>query len=133
MKLVLWGIMVAVVLTLFGCVLSYVGVIGNIATAPARVANQTLSTENILTSYDQFFAFNQNYTARLADIKNYEQLSKEETDPGQKRADTENLFAMKSSCREIVTKYNASAEKLTSAFFKDSRLPSTLDINNCEG
>lgn len=50
-----WALLILVVLGILGTCASWVGLGATIATAPARVATRTLSTENILNSYDGFY------------------------------------------------------------------------------
>lgn len=114
-----------------GVGLTYLGTATNIATTPARAANRVVSTDNVLNSYDAFFALNARYEARLGDIRNLQELNATETNEDQQRINQTNLIAMRSACRTLATRYNADAQNLTSSWFRDGRLPQNLSVEAC--
>jgi hypothetical protein len=114
-----------------GLLTGAIGTAGNVASTPGRVVNEVVKTENVLTSYKQFYGFNQRYRARLADIKNWSATAEAETDPAHKRMLAQNILAMRSVCIDLAERYNASAEMLTSSWFRDQRLPENLDPAAC--
>ena len=113
-----------------GC--SYLGVLNKAATAPARVINKTLETDNIIFNYEYFFDMNAAFTSRSAQVKQYKDLYATETDKDEKIQLRTEMSAMQQSCRELATKYNANSLKLNRGLFKDKKLPYQLEIKECE-
>lgn len=103
-----------------------------VVTAPSRVINRTLETDNIIFNYERFFNVNASYKARVAQINEYRPVIAEETDLGEKARLRTELSAMKQSCRELAQGYNADASKLNRALFRDRNLPEQLDEGVCE-
>ncbi len=104
----------------------------SVATAPSRVVNKTLETDNIIFNYERFFDINANFTSRVAQIKQYKEFFDNETNSVEKINLRTELAAMQQSCRELATKYNADSEKMNRSLFKDKDLPYTLNISECE-
>ena len=127
-----WGLFVlAAGFLLFGA-LHVLGVIGTAATAPGRVANKTLGTDNIISSYEWFYDTNAQFDSRRGQIKAHAALAKAEEDPKERSRLNIELAAMRQSCRDMATKYNANSEKANKSIFKSRGLPETLNINDCE-
>ena len=101
-------------------------------TAPSRVINKTLQTDNIIFNYERFFDVNANFTSRVAQIKQYKEFLVTETDPSEKIRLRTEMAAMQQSCRELATKYNADSQKMNRSLFKDKDLPYTLNTTDCE-
>lgn len=112
--------------------LNAIGVFNTVATAPGRVINKTLQTDNIIFNYERFFDVNANYTARVAQIKEHKPILEAETDAAEKTRLRVELSAMKQSCRELANGYNADAQKLNRSLFRDNKLPEQLDVTACE-
>lgn len=112
--------------------LSLIGTINTVATAPGRVINKTLQTDNIIFNYERFFDASAQYTSRLAQIKEYKPLLAAETDSAERSRLRIELSAMKQSCRELANDYNADAQKLNRGLFRDNKLPEQLDATACE-
>ena len=104
----------------------------SVATAPSRVINKTLQTDNIIFNYERFFDVNASFTSRSAQVKQYKEFLATETDPREKIRLRTEMAAMQQSCRELATKYNADSQKMNRSVFKDSDLPYTLNIAECE-
>ena len=104
----------------------------SVATAPSRVVNKTLQTDNIIFNYERFFDVNANFTSRVAQVKQYKEFLATETDPSEKIRLRTEMAAMQQSCRELATKYNADSQKMNRSLFKDKDLPYTLNISECE-
>lgn len=103
-----------------------------VATAPGRVVNKTFETDNIITSYEWFYDTNAKYEARVAQVREYVEYLKAETDPKEKVRLRTDVAAVRASCRDLVTKYNANSEKANKSLFKSNNLPQTLSIQPCE-
>jgi hypothetical protein len=104
----------------------------SVVTAPSRVVNKTLQTDNIIFNYERFFDVNANFTSRVAQIKQYKEFLATETDPSEKIRLRTEMAAMQQSCRELATKYNADSQKMNRSLFKDKDLPYTLNTTECE-
>jgi len=104
----------------------------NVASAPSRVINKTLGTNNIISSYEWYFDTNSAYTARIAQIQQFKGWIESESDPNEVRRLRVELGAMQQSCRELVSDYDANSEKLNKEFFKSKKLPINLDPMKCE-
>jgi hypothetical protein len=127
-----WGLFVlAAGVLLFGA-LHVLGVIGTVATAPGRVLNRTLGTDNIVSSYEWFFDTNAQFDARRSQIKAHSALVKAEEDSRERSRLNIELGAMQQSCRDMATKYNANSEKMNKSVFKSRGLPESLQLNSCE-
>jgi hypothetical protein len=127
-----WCLLVAFLVFLLFLALHAMGVIGTVATAPGRVINKTLDTDNILTTYEWFFDTNAQYESRLSQIKAHAVMLKEETDPKERTRLSVELAAMRQSCRDLATKYNANADKANKAVFKTQATPQSVAPNACE-
>lgn len=112
--------------------LNAIGVFNTVATAPGRVINKTLQTDNIIFNYERFFDLNANFTSRRAQYLQYKGFLLTETDPAEKIRLRTEMAAMQQSCRELATKYNADSQKMNRSLFKDKDLPYTLNIAECE-
>lgn len=112
--------------------LNLIGTFNTVATAPGRVINKTLETNNIIFNYERFFNVNANYKSRVAQIEEYRPLIAGETDPAEKARLRTELSAMKQSCRELANGYNADAGKMNRSLFRDRDLPEQLDVAACE-
>lgn len=122
------GLFLVVVACVLGIV--YLNTALNVATAPARVIDKTMETNNIIHSYEWFFDVNAAYTARAAQVVEFES-QKESDDPGERSRERMELSAIRQTCRELVTKYNADSQKMNKSIFKGWSLPIALDIQTC--
>ena len=128
MKYVFYGFIALFALVIAGLV----GTLLRVASTPSRVISEVVSTQNVLSSYDEFFALNARFQTRVSDISAQKLLISTEVDPDQRRIQQTNLLAVQSACRDLVTQYNASAINKTSSWFRDGALPPSLMISDCE-
>lgn len=112
--------------------LSYIGAFNSAATAPSRVVQRTLGTDNILQNYELFFDTNAAYKSRVSQIRAQEKLVKAETDHDEHSRLTMEVGAMRQTCRDLANNYNANSQKQNRALFKARDLPVELDANTCE-
>lgn len=103
-----------------------------VATAPSRVINKTLQTDNIIFNYERFFDINANYKARIGQIKQYKTFFESEKDPAEKTRLRTEMAAMQQSCRDLANEYNADSQKMNRSLFKDKDLPYELSTSDCE-
>jgi len=109
---------------------SIVNTTASVTTAPGRVIQRTLQTDNILQNYELFFDLNGQFDARTAQIRTQQEYLAAETDPDEKRRLRMELAAMQQSCREIAAQYNANSQKQNRDLFKARNLPETLTCAN---
>jgi hypothetical protein len=127
-----WGLFAIVVGFLLYLALHAVGVIGTVASAPGRVVNKTLGTDNIITSYEWFFDTHAQYQARVSQVKAHAAILKAEPDSKERARLNIELGAMRQSCRDLATKYNANADKANKAIFKTDATPPSINTSTCE-
>lgn len=125
-KMVWLGVTIIAAFTILWIVGSFLGMVGSVATAPARVVSRTLQTDNILQNYELFFDLNGQFNARTAQIESQKHVLAEETDPDEKRRLRMELGAMQQSCRDIANQYNMNSQKQNRDLFKARNLPETL-------
>jgi hypothetical protein len=130
-ELIKWGLVFLVVSAVLGFVGSYLGVFGKALTAPSRVINKTLDTNNIIHNYEWFFDVNAAYTSRLGQIKTQKAWLSDSKGDETNRLRIE-LGAMQQTCRDLATKYNANSEKMNTSVFKGWSLPDSLSMSSCE-
>lgn len=104
----------------------------SVVSAPSRVINKTLETNNIINNYNWFYDNNAAFIAKVGQIKVHANYLKDEADKNERFTLRTELSAMRQICRKLATKYNANSEKLTTSVFKGWSLPQTLSINSCE-
>ena len=105
----------------------------DVATAPARVVNKTMETNNIIGSYEWFYDSKAQYDSRVSQLQSTKSFLSEESDPSLRRMLMTEFNAQQQSCRDLATRYNANSEKANKSIFKSKGLPETLSITNCEG
>jgi hypothetical protein len=127
-----WGVFAIFVGGILYVVLAMTGMVGSVLTAPGRVVNKTLGTDNIIASYEWFYDVNAQYISRASQVRGHATLIVAETDPKERSRLSIEIAAMRQSCRDLVTKYNANSEKANKSLFKSRGLPETLEISTCE-
>ena len=130
-KVIKWGLIIMVILTALGLIGHVLGVFSTAATAPGRVINKTLETNNIIQSYEWFYDVNAAYIARLNQVNQYKTMMSEESDRDERYRLRTELAAMQQTCRDLATKYNANSEKVNKSIFKGWSLPEALSHTNC--
>lgn len=126
----IFGIIVLIIgstLALHSC-----GVFTTAATAPGRVVNNTLGTDNIIHSYEWFFDVKAEYDSRVAQVQSTQRVLVKEVDSKQLSMLHVELSAQQQSCRELANRYNAQSRKANKSIFKDNELPETLSATACE-
>ena len=126
-----WGLVAAAVLV-SPIPLTYLGVFNSVATAPGRVVNRTMTTDNIITSYEWFYDADGSFKARAAQVAATKALLAGETDADEIRRLKVELAGQQQSCREIATDYNARSAETNHAIFKGREAPISLSISDCE-
>lgn len=107
------------------------GVLGTAVTAPGKVINKTLQTDNIIHNYEWFYDVNASYDARVKQVRQYEGFFTEETDRAERTRLRTEMAAMQQTCRDLATKYNANSEKMNRSIFKGWSLPHSLSMGDC--
>lgn len=114
-----------------GIFMNVVGTATSIATAPGRVIQKTLQTDNIISSYEWYFDTNAQFNARIGQIATHKQILGETTDDAEKSRLRMEMASMQQSCRELAERYNANSMKMNKTIFKDWRLEPALDPAIC--
>lgn len=102
------------------------------ATAPGRVIQQTLETDNIINNYEWFHDVHAAWQAKQGQIATHKDLVNGATSDGEKSRLNIELAAMKQTCRELVTEYNANSTKSNREIFKGTEAPEELILDTCE-
>ena len=131
------AIFVGICLFLFGCALVgvplwYLRAASSVVTAPARVIDRTMDTNNILDSYEDFRDTFQAFNARTAQIREFKNEKPISVDD-QEHLRIE-LAGQRQSCREIAARYNSQSSKANHKIFKfgGGELPDRLDMAECD-
>lgn len=125
-------------------VVAIVGVGGNllmtassVLTAPGRVIQRTLDTDNIITSYEWYYDTWKQFDARVGQINSHLTAMKAAKTDGGDNATIDRYRVeaegMKQSCRDMAAKYNANSAKINKVIFKGRDAPATLNPGECEG
>lgn len=115
-----------------GIIVSLFQTFGVVATAPSRVINKTLETNNIVHSYEWFYDVNAGYNAKIGQISQYKSFYSDETDSAEKSRLRIDMAAIQQTCRSLTERYNANSQKMNKSIFKGWSLPETLNQNSCE-
>ena len=127
-----WIFLGGAAFVVIGLLMNFLGVFGSIGSAPGRVIGKTLQTGNIIHSYEWFHDTNAAYQARMNQIRAYSQMM--ESTPGNEKLNMGmELQAMRQSCRDLATRYNANSAKVNVGIFKGTNVPDSLNLNSCEG
>lgn len=102
----------------------------SVVSAPGRVIQETLKTNNIINNYEMFFDINAGYERRVADIQSQRLMLEGATGAELNRLKIE-LVGLQQTCRDLVTRYNAASEKENRSLFKANNLPESLEIATC--
>lgn len=114
-------------------VATFLGMVYSVISAPARVVNKTLQTDNIIFNYERFFDMKSQYDARVAQLKESERLLRSSSvSTDESNMILTELRGQRQSCRELANQYNNDAIKLNKSLFMDKNLPTSLDTRECE-
>lgn len=128
-----WIIVIIVISALAGILVQWLGMFGSVATAPARVVEKTMRTDNIISNYEWYHDANGKYKSRIAQITSKKKdLSDPANDSQEKNRLRIELSAMQQSCRELANQYNANAIKTNKSIFMGREAPETLNAQLCE-
>ena len=109
-----------------------IGMLASVATAPQRVISKTLQTDNIINSYEWFHDAHGQYKSRVAQIKQYAQLLSSETERAERSRLNIEVSAIRQSCRDLATRYNANATKSNRSIFMGKEVPEELSMQECD-
>lgn len=132
MKIFLWVIGGFGALFAIGLAFNVLNTASSVATAPGRVVQQTMQTDNIINNYEWFHQAHANYQSRLRQIVSHRQFYNAETNPAEKSRLRMEMSAMQQSCRELATTYNARATMTNRSIFMGREAPTELNSAACE-
>lgn len=96
------------------------------------VLDRTLNADNVLNSYEWFFDTHAQWEARRSQITAHAEMVEQEVDRKERSRLNIELAAMRQSCRDMATRYNAMSEKANKSLFKSRGLPETINPSDCE-
>lgn len=136
-KFIIIGLVILFALLLFAAaakVMFFPAMVANTAINSAEgVIKKTLDSTNVLHNYEWFYDTNAAIESRVAQVSSHKDILAGTTDVPERSVLNMELAAMKQSCRELTTKYNANSEKANRSLFKSNGLPESFDISICEG
>lgn len=132
MKIFLW--LLGSFGALFAAVMAFnvLNTASSVATAPGRVVQQTMQTDNIINNYEWFHQAHANYQSRLRQIVGHRHFYNAETNAAEKARLRMELSAMQQSCRELANTYNARATMTNRSIFMGREAPAELNPAACE-
>lgn len=110
---------------------SIIGSITSIATAPGRVLQRTMNTDNIIHNYEWFHDTFTAYESRVSQIATSNAMFKEVTAEAEKTRMRMEIGAQKQTCKTLVARYNSNSEKMNVSIFKGWSLPKDLNMESC--
>jgi len=102
-----------------------------VATAPGKVVQKTFQADNIITNYEWYYDTHAAYEARLGQITDHSSYLEAEEDRIEIQRLRIELTAMRQSCRDLATKYNANSQKVNKSIFKGGAVPETIEKEKC--
>ena len=130
-----WGFIAAGVLMIGIPAISFLGSAGKtvsaVATAPGRVIQRTLETDNIIHNYEWFHDTWAAYRAKLDQIATHSSLLDEAEDSRERSQIRTEVAAMRQKCRSLAEQYRANATKTNRGIFQGREAPETLDPQTC--
>lgn len=113
-----------------GC--SVLGGLTSVASAPGRVVQKTMKTENIVSNYEYFHAASSNFVAKGAQVQQFKSLLKDETDKSEAARLRIDLAGVQQSCRDLAAEYNGRSAMVNRSIFKGTTTPVQLNAAICE-
>lgn len=127
-----YAFLVGVAVVAGAAIMVVVSTASSVISAPSRVLNKTLQTDNIINNYEWYFDVNGRFNSRVAQIAAHRDLLGETTDAAEKSRLRVELSSIQQSCRDLANQYNANAAKLNRRVFRDWSTPASLNPNDCE-
>lgn len=127
-KIIGLAILALVALPIIGGIYS---TFSSVVTAPSRVINKTLETDNIISSYEWYHDAYGRFEARVSQVDQFQGLLADELTGAERNRLRIDLTAMQQVCRELAEQYNANSRKLNKGIFRGWSLPETLDQVRC--
>lgn len=103
-----------------------------VATAPGRVLQKTLGTDNIINNYEWFHDVDGRIRSRVEQITSYSKTINDAETPKDRARVRMEVAAMRQSCRDMVNQYNANANKSNRGLFRGWSLPERHEAGICE-
>lgn len=104
----------------------------SITSQPGRVISKTFDADNVIQNYEYYHDANGNFIAKTAQVRQFREMVKQETDPQEKSRLRIEMAAIQQSCRDLAQRYNANSQKANRAIFKGGRVPEQLYMGDCE-
>jgi hypothetical protein len=110
------------------------GVFTSVVTAPGRVINKTLETDNIIHNYEWFHDTSRAFGARVNQIASHKRAmaTVDAADHAELNRYRIEIEGMRQSCRDMAARYNANASKVNRSIFMGTSVPPVLIIETCD-
>lgn len=131
-KIIAWVVAGFIGLAALLVAVNVISTVTSVATAPGRVVQQTMETNNIITNYEWFHQAHAAYLTRVSQIQRHKAFYAEETNADEKRRLRIELVGMQQSCRELATTYNARSTMTNRSIFRGREAPEELNPQLCE-
>lgn len=131
-RVIKWFMAIGLVVGVIGIGFNFISTASSVATAPGRVIQKTMDTNNIIQSYEWFYDVNASYLAKQGQIAQFNSFYTGESDKKERSRIRIEMAAIQQSCRDLAEKYNANSQKINKSIFKGWSLPEFLNQSNCE-
>lgn len=118
----------AVIMILFGAMFWVFGILGQ----GGRIMSKTLDANNVINTYEWYRDAWGNEKAKKSQVGQFKGLLAKETDPAEQRRLRIELAAIQQSCRELIQRYNANANKINKRIFMGTSVPESIDTGDCD-
>jgi hypothetical protein len=132
MKIIGWALGGILALVALVIALNMAGTFSSVATAPGRVIQRTLETDNIITNYEWFHQANGTFQTRTRQVAQFKGFLSSETNDAEKRRLRIEMAAVQQACRDLAQTYNARSTMTNRAIFRGQTAPVELDAQLCE-
>jgi len=102
-----------------------------VVTLPTSLISKTADTTNVIHNYEWFHDVDAAIQAKKGQLSTHVSLLKD-ADAGERSRLNMEVAAIRQSCRDLVTKYNANSEKINRGIFKGTSLPELHNVNVCD-
>lgn len=130
-KYIVYGILGVVGLGAAVILVNFVSTVTSVATAPGRVISRTMETNNIINNYEWYHDAYAQYRSRVAQATEHKTMLAQSDNQERQRLATE-LSAIRQSCRDLATRYNANATKTNRSIFMGREAPESLSMEKCD-
>lgn len=126
------GLLIAAAVIALPIAVAAYSTFSSIVSAPSRVINKTLQTDNIVQSYEWFHDVNAQFNVRAAQVAGHKTLADAEKDASERVRLRIELSSLRASCLDLANRFNANSAKVNKSIFKHGDVPETLNPASCQ-